>query len=167
MYTHMVNGFGNVESKGAGLNVAIAPDSTASGMLVSIETETNTQLLPNPITQMNEITHVNGFVPAPGGNRDDWSYDFQLMAGPTQGTLLLNVAMNAINGDFLANQNGLDSWNTLEEPYMIIVPEAPRELLAAAAFASVAGIAALRGRRSAPRSRQGRRSEIQRGTRSV
>ena len=126
---------------GAGLNVALG--GLAGASLGDIEA--NTQIIvgsskaPAPYASANQITHTD----AVADNTGDWSYNFTLTAPMTLGTIVINAAMLAFNGD--EGDGPGDLWNFASRSIQV-VPEPSTILLLGT---GIAGLAAL-GRRRRP-----------------
>jgi hypothetical protein len=124
---------------GAGVNVAVAADSTASCDLDKLGA-LNLQFVGGSPTQQATLSHTDATVAAPSGNLGVWSYTFALTNCIVPGTLHLLAAMNAFNGD--QDITG-DLWNW--KSVNVTVPEPGAGALGAAAVAAI-GLLALRGR---------------------
>jgi hypothetical protein len=120
---------------GAGVNVAVATDSTASCDLDKLGAA-NLQFVGGDVTRQATLTHTDATVPAPSGNLGVWSYTFALTNCIVPGRLHLLTAMNAFNGD--QDITG-DLWNS--RSLDVTVPEPRAAALGAAAIATMAAVA--------------------------
>ena len=125
---------------GAGVNVALY----GGGMLGVLEATTG--LLASEISlgqQSPELTHRAG---ASFLNQGIWSYRFAVTAPAEPTTLTLRGAMNAFNGNFVADDG--DVWNTAPDFLIQVVPEPGTVLMLAGGLVA---LGAARFRRRAPR----------------
>jgi hypothetical protein len=122
-----------VDAMGAG--GAFSVDSSNGGSFV-------TSIEANTLQVNGNVSHANALAGAPGGNLGDWSYNFDLTAGPLLpgSTITLSFAGMAFNGD--GNDTNADIWNT--GSFLVsVVPEPATGLLVGLGI----GMLALAGRR--------------------
>lgn len=125
---------------GAGLNVALY----GGGMLGVLDATTSLMGSEISVGQVSpELTHRAG---ASFLNQGIWSYQFTVTAPGDETTLTLRGAMNAFNGNFVADDG--DFWNTAPDFLIQVVPEPGTALLLGAGLAA---LAAARLRRRIPR----------------
>ena len=120
---------------GAGVNVAVAADGTASCDLDKLGAA-NLQFVGGDLTRQATLTHVDATIQPPAGNLGVWSYTFALTNCIVPGTLHLLTAMNAFNGD--QDITG-DLWNW--KSVNVTVPEPGAAALGAAALAAIGALA--------------------------
>jgi hypothetical protein len=128
---------------GAGVNVAVGTDSTASCDLDKLGAA-NLQFVGGTLTRQATLSHTDATLPPPTGNLGVWSYSFALTNCIVPGTLHLLTAMNAFNGD--QDITG-DLWNW--KSVNVTVPEPGASALGGAALAAI-GALALRARERSP-----------------
>ncbi len=125
---------------GAGVNVALY----GGGMLGVLDATTSLLASEISVGQVSpELTHRSG---ASFLNQGIWSYAFSVTAPAEETTLTLRGAMNAFNGNFVADDG--DLWSTAPDFLIQVVPEPGTALLLAAGLATLAGA---RFRRRSPR----------------
>ena len=131
---------------GAGIGVALGSNPLAGAALGDIEANTrilnSTTSTSRPMILPN-LVHNDSALAPPDGNLADWSYDFTLTAPMTLGTIVINAAMLAFNGD--EGDGPGDLWNFASRSIQV-VPEPSTILLLGT---GIAGLAAL-GRRRLP-----------------
>jgi hypothetical protein len=128
---------------GAGVNVAVATDSTASCDLDKLGAA-NLQFVGGDVGRQATLSHVDATIQPPGGNLGVWSYTFALTNCIVPGTLHLLTAMNAFNGDQDITGD-LWNWKSVD----VTVPEPREAALAGAALAALAALALRARERSA------------------
>ena len=123
---------------GAGIGVVLV--GLAGSTVGSIETNTkilnSTTSASRPISLPN-LVHNDSALAQPDGNLADWSYDFTLTAPMTLGSIVINAAMLAFNGD--EGDGPGDLWNFASRSIQV-VPEPSTILLLGTGMAGLAAI---------------------------
>lgn len=119
---------------GAGVNVAIATGSVAGATIGNVDANTR-------INNAQLVHNDGGSNVAAGGNIGDWAYDFTVTAPMTLGSILLNVAMLAFDGD--GSESDTDLWDPVQFSIQVIPEPGTIVLLGA----GIAGLAAIGRRR--------------------